>query len=179
MNQEQLVQYIQTLGVQNVATVAVEAIQFDPAFRALCESNACGVYGKNWMCPPFVGEITATIARAKSYAVAVVYQTIDALEDSYDIEGMMEAGNRMAKINAAVKKYVNENDPSALCLGAGGCRICERCAKVDEAPCRFPDLAMPSLESHGINVSSLAASCGMRYINGENMVTYVGAVFLK
>nr|WP_305142352.1 DUF2284 domain-containing protein [uncultured Acetatifactor sp.] len=43
-------------------------------------------------------------------------------------------------------------------------------------PCRFPDMAISSLEAHGINVSRLAAECGMKYINGQNTVTYFGAV---
>ena len=43
--------------------------------------------------------------------------------------------------------------------------------------CRFPDRAMSSLEAYGVNVSELAVQCGMRYINGENTVTYFGAVF--
>lgn len=42
---------------------------------------------------------------------------------------------------------------------------------------RFPDRAMSSLEAYGVNVSELAVQCGMRYINGENTVTYFGAVF--
>ncbi|MFR9235458.1 MAG: DUF2284 domain-containing protein [Eisenbergiella massiliensis] len=36
-----------------------------------------------------------------------------------------------------------------------------------------------SLEAYGINVSTLAAQCGMRYINGKDTVTYFGAVFFS
>jgi predicted metal-binding protein len=176
MKTQNLIRFIQTLNVQNVAAIPVEKIVFDRAFRSLCEANSCGVYGKNWMCPPCVGEIDPLIARAKGYLVAVVYQTIGALEDSYDFEGMMAAGENMSKINIAVKKFVANEDEGALVLGGGACRVCERCAKLDEKPCRNPTLAMPSLESHGVNVSALAQACGMRYINGENTVTYFGAV---
>ena len=63
-----------------------------------------------------------------------------------------------------------------LHLGAGGCNICPVCARVENHPCRFPDMAISSLEAHGINVSRLAAECGMKYINGQNTVTYFGAV---
>ena len=90
----------------------------------------------------------------------------------------MQAGESMANVTLAVKKFVAEQDPTALVLGCGACRVCPRCAKLSEAPCRNPNLATPSLESHGINVSALAESCGMRYINGENTVTYFGAVLL-
>ena len=53
--------------------------------------------------------------------------------------------------------------------------LCEQ-AKADGLPCRFPQKAIPSLEAHGIHVSKLAEACGMRYINGQNTVTYFGAV---
>lgn len=43
-------------------------------------------------------------------------------------------------------------------------------------PARRPWLACPSLESYGIQVSELAARCGMKYINGASTITYFGAV---
>ena len=49
-------------------------------------------------------------------------------------------------------------------------------SKRTNEPCRHPELAMPSLETYGINVSELAASSGMKYINGQNTVTYFGAL---
>ena len=66
-----------------------------------------------------------------------------------------------------------------LCLGAGGCRICPRCAKQTNEPCRHPDRATPSLEAYGVNVSTLAKTAGMKYINGQNTVTYFGAVLFE
>ena len=56
--------------------------------------------------------------------------------------------------------------------------MCERCAKLTDEPCRFPELAMSSLEAYGVNVSLLAPQAGMQYINGTGTVTYFGAVFL-
>jgi hypothetical protein len=38
---------------------------------------------------------------------------------------------------------------------------------------------MPSLEAYGINVSELAKAAGMNYINGQNTVTYFGAVLFS
>jgi predicted metal-binding protein len=53
------------------------------------------------------------------------------------------------------------------------------CAKRTDEPCRHPDLAMASLEAYGFNVSRLAAAADMKYINGQNTVTYFGAVLFK
>ena len=66
-----------------------------------------------------------------------------------------------------------------LHLGSGGCGVCETCAKRIGESCRFPKLAMPSLEAYGINVSALAKASGMKYINGQDTVTYFGAVLFS
>lgn len=170
-----LTQALQTLGADHVGLVKVEEISFEPAFRALCAQNACGMYGRSWMCPPAVGEIHALIEEARRYEIAVVFETVDQLEDSYDFAGMMAAGDRMNRLLQAVRKEV---PPNALILGAGGCRRCPQCAKLEQAPCRFPDEAIASLEAYGVNVSLLAPQAGMRYTHGANTVTYFGAVFL-
>lgn len=130
------------------------------------------------MCPPHVGPVDQLIAQAKEYPLALVYQTVGELEDSYDFEGMMEAGARMNDLTQKVRKELTDCfGPDALHLGAGGCRVCPVCAKREDKPCRFPEKALSSLEAYGINVSKLAELAGMKYINGQNTVTYFGAVF--
>ena len=176
---EELLQQILALGADKVGAVPVAEIDFEPSFRSLCESNACGMYGRSWMCPPHVGKVEDLIAQAKGYQTALVYQIVDTLEDSYDFEGMMAAGERMNRLTAAVRRKFEELGlENCLFLGAGGCRICSKCAKQDDEPCRYPDLAMSSLEAYGVNVSVLAPQAGMKYINGVNTVTYFGAVLL-
>ncbi len=61
-------------------------------------------------------------------------------------------------------------------LGAGACNLCKTCGAIDNIPCRFPNKAIASLESYGIQVSTLAEKSGMKYINGQNTVTYFGAI---
>ena len=77
-------------------------------------------------------------------------------------------------LRAEIRK---EPFPKVLTLGAGGCRICPVCAMKTGEECRHPDRALASLEAYGVNVSKLAAASGMKYINGQNTVTYFGAVF--
>ena len=143
----------------------------------MCASNACGVYGKCYMCPPDVGDIEVLMAEIQNYKYALVYQTIAELEDSFDYEGMVEAKKRTYPLAQSLRLVFSDLDIShVLHLGAGGCGVCESCAKRTGEPCRAPELAMPSLEAYGINVSELAKSAEMKYINGQNTVTYFGAV---
>lgn len=180
MEEQKLIQQVLDLGAHKAAVISVNDIHFDRAFRAMCESNACGNYGKCWMCPPDAGDIDELIAEAKTFKKAVVYQTIGELEDSYDFEGMMEAGERQNKLAQDVAKAFSSLPfEKTLQLGAGGCRVCPVCAKRNNEPCRYPDRAMASLETYGVAVSELAAACGMKYINGQNTVTYFGAFFYR
>lgn len=175
-----LLAQIKTLGATQAAVLPVSDIVFHLEFRAMCQSNACGMYGKCWTCPPHVGEPEALISHARSFDTVVVYQTVSPLEDSYDIEGMLAAGERQNELTQAVQALMRKaGEPRFLHLGAGGCRRCAVCAKAEDKPCRFPDEALASLEGYCIDVSQLAASCGMRYINGVNTVTYFSALFLN
>lgn len=178
MDLEKIARRVEETGAYKAAVIDVRDIVFDAEFRKLCEANACGNYGRCWMCPPDAGDIDALMNEAKSYQKAVVYQTVGTLEDSYDFEGMMEAGAVHNRLSMEINRILEEAGYSdRLHLGAGGCRVCAVCAKRTEEPCRHPELAMASLETYGIAVSKLAESCGMKYINGQNTVTYFGGVF--
>lgn len=178
--QKELAELALAGGAQRTAVVEVAEIPFRPEFREACEANVCGHYKTCWMCPPDVGEIDELIARVKSYRYAFVFQTVDPLEDSFDIEGMEAAARRHSDLMQALmgdaKRIFGDE---TITLGAGRCHVCERCARADEEPCRYPDKAVPSLEAHGIAVSELAALCGMNYINGQNTVTFFGAFLYR
>lgn len=171
-----LFEKIEDMGFSNVRKIKVSDITFEPSLIDLCKLNTCGNYGRCYTCPPLVGETDKLIEKAKSYENAIIFQKIYQLEDSFDIEGMGEGSRdfkeRLQKVNELAKKEI----PACLVLSAGGCKLCERCGAIDNIPCRFPDKALASLESYGMNVSKLAAACGVNYINGQNTVTYFGGV---
>ena len=165
------------LGAFKASVISASDIKTEKMFRDLCEANACGMYGKCYMCPPDIGDIEVLMAKLRDYRSALVYQTVTALEDSFDFEGMTEArieANRIAQKLRAVFDEVGISN--VLHLSAGSCGICQTCAKRTGEPCRCPDLAMASLEAYGINVNELAKTAGMKYINGQDTVTYFGAV---
>ena len=169
-----------SLGAYKAGVIDAKDISLDRAFRDMCISNVCGMYGKCYMCPPDVGEIDALMQEVGQYDYALVYQTVTELEDSYDFEGMLDAKKSTYPMAQALRKiFLNLQISKILHLGAGGCGVCKVCAKRTNEPCRFPEKAMPSLEAYGINVSELAKAAGMKYINGQNTVTYFGAVLFS
>ena len=174
---DKLINSVLEMGAFKAAVISASDIVTDKVFRDMCASNACGMYGKCWTCPPDVGEIDALMAEIKNYDHVLVYQTVTELEDSYDFEGMIEAKKLGYKIARSLRGTFDIPEiSSVLHLGAGGCGVCETCAKRTGEPCRAPELALASLEAYGVNVSKLAASAGMKYINGPDTVTYFGAV---
>lgn len=180
MINDQLIDLALKCGADKANVVKVSDIPFYVDFRQMCEMNSCGLYGKCWMCPPDIGAIDELIAEAQGYDYALVYQTISPLEDSFDIEGMLAAGNRHNHLVDCLRQQTADLAlPQVLHLGTGGCSICSRCARRDDQPCRFPDRALSSLEAYGIAVYELANLSGMKYINGPNTVTYFGALFFS
>ncbi len=173
---QQLAERVVTAGAAHAAVIPVSELVFDAGLRAYCEANQCGTYNANYACPPCVGTAEEVIARAKGYEHALIFQTISTLEDSYDFEGMQVASEKHNELSERVFAWMREEQPGCLVLSAGGCTICPRCAKKDDKPCRFPGRAVSSLEAYCMNVSRIAAKCGMKYINGQNTVTYFSAV---
>lgn len=161
-NCEPLLGEARSLGAYRAAVIPAADVQFDRSFRAMCESNACGNYDKCWMCPPHAGDIDDLIRQAQSFDWILVYQTVGRLEDSYDFEGMMAAAQKHTLLaRELAKRFAAAPFSRKLHLSAGGCHICQVCAKRTDEPCRHPDLAMPSLDVYGINVSELARVSGM------------------
>lgn len=161
------------------ATVETGEIRFDPAFRAVCEKNACGFYGACWMCPPDVGRIEELIARAQSYDRALVFQTVHPLEDSFDIEGMRNAARAHNHLIVKLRRKAERAGIDCFLLGAGACGGCKTCAKAKSEPCRHPDRRVVSLEAAGVDVVQLAKLSGLPYLNGKNTVTYFGALLFR
>lgn len=179
-NAQSLQRAIADCGFFNSAVLPISQVVLNRCFRDQCKSNACGNYGQCYMCPPDVGDIDQLMAQAQQYDSAVIYQTIFSIEDSFDIEGMLEAGRMHNQCSQRIQAFLAAQPPASfLHLSAGGCRYCERCAKRDGLPCRAPQHALPSLEAYGIDVYHTALNASLRYINGTNTVTYFGMVLLK
>lgn len=161
-------------SVWQSAVISTTEFDFTNDVREACKSNMCGKYNKTWMCPPAVGEIEDLKEKCLKFDTAYVFTTKHNIEDSFDIEGMLEAG----KVHGVFTDNLVANLPKseAMVLGAGSCSKCEKCTYPNE-PCRQPDKAIPSVESCGIDVTILSKKCNLNYINGANTVTYFTVVF--
>ncbi len=175
MDERDLLSAALRAGADKAACLSLDEVVFNPAFRALCESNACGNYGRCHTCPPMVGEIEDLISDAKQYSAAVLYQTVAPIEDSFDIEGMLQAGRAHNACTVRLRDSLRQ-ESGLLHLSTGGCHVCERCSARDSLPCTKPEEAIVSLEAYGVDVYTTAQNAGLRYVHGPNTVTYFGMI---
>lgn len=162
-------------GAAKATVIPVEQIVLSADFFKICQSNGCGNFGQCWMCPPELGDIESLMAQVKSYSHGLLYQSIHEIEDSFDIEGMIDAGRLHAQLSQKLEQDASLPQ-KRLHLSCGGCRLCERCAKRDNLPCRHPDKALASMEGYGIDVYRTTKDTELKYINGPDTVTFFGIV---
>ena len=177
MDKKQLLDAVLAAGATKAAYVTQDQMVLSAHFRDICASNQCGGYGNCWMCPPYIGEIEELMAKVRTFSGGLLYQTIHEIEDSFDIEGMFEAGHKHSTVSQSVRASIAPlMDGEYLHLSCGGCHLCERCAKRDNQPCRQPDKALSSMEGYGFDVYRTTSATELKYINGQNTVTYFGII---
>lgn len=118
--------------------------------------------------------------RMWDYGQGVLVETVGTMADDFDYEAMMEAEARHKErfrqlTQALYHRYGREN---VLPMGAGTCRRCARCTYPD-APCRFPEEQVVSMEAYGLLVSQVCQDCGAVYYHGPRTMTYVSCIFLR
>ena len=165
-------------GFSHIAPLDVSTIELKDEVRAMCNTNSCGAYGHNWSCPPACGELDELRQRVGRYSRGILVQTVGELEDSMDGEGMMEAEAAHKEHFAAMHERLLEQWPNLLALGAGTCRRCAKCTYPD-APCRFPEKRVSSMEAYGMLVLEVCKANGLTYYYGPNAIAYNSCFLLE
>lgn len=174
---EKLITQALDAGAHKAVLLCADQIVLSPEFRDMCKSNQCGKFDKCWVCPPELPDVATVMNTVRSYTYGLWYQTISTIEDSFDIEGMLEAGHHHVMVSQRLQEKASAILPAGfLHLTCGGCHLCKRCAKEDGLPCRMPDKALPSLEGYCVDVYNTTKETPLKYINGQNTVTYFGMI---
>ena len=171
-----LLDTVKNCGAYGAAYLTADQIVLDAQFRKACESNSCGRYGRCYQCPPDLGQIEELMARVREYPGGVLYQSVGQLEDSFDFEGMMDAAVSHMQLSQRIQKTILPLLGSGFLHLSSGCRLCKRCAKEDNLPCRYPDTALGAMEGYGMDVYRTVESTPLNYINGKDTVTYFGII---
>lgn len=148
-----------------------KTIELKPEVRQMCA--ACSRYEKRWSCPPGCGSLEQCRQEIAAYRQGILVQTVGQLEDEFDGEGMMETEALHKEHFARLRKLLKGE--AVLALGAGCCTVCKDCSYPD-APCRFPEKRVSSMEAYGMEVAQVCRVNGMPYNHGKNTIAYTSCV---
>lgn len=174
MEQEQWIKLALDMGFTVAAPLDITTLKPRQDVRAMCSADKCGAYGKNWTCPPLCGTLDTCAQKMYSYSHGVLLQTVGKLEKAIDTKAYRETEQLYLSLFHQFSEQVRNVYPQALCLGSGGCRICETCAYPQ--PCRFPEKACSSMEGFGLFVTQICRDNGISYHHGERTITYTACV---
>ena len=141
--------------------------------RKICETNQCGFYDKYWSCPPGCGTAAELKKKISRYSDGIIVQTVGALQDSFDWEGMQAAKAVHNESFRKMRESLSAEGYSFLPINTGGCSLCKECT-YPSSSCRHPDKMSVSMSAYGFDVSRICKSCGIPYNNGPNTVGYIG-----
>jgi len=161
------------IGISQYGLIDTKQIVFSDEVRRLCESNVCTKYGTTWACPPAVGTPDECKEKSLEYEKAFVFNAKYDLEDSFDYDGMLLGHKAFKKVCDLLANLAKEKLTDYVLLSNEGCNRCRLCTYPNSS-CRFPEKLFPSVEGFGIRVDALAKSANIKYINGNNTVTYFG-----
>lgn len=175
---DRLTQLAKDTGFTNVGELRRKDLTFMQEVRDMCAADKCHLYNKSWACPPACGSIEECAAQAQKYSRGIVVQSTGELEDSFDIEGIEALSDTHKQRFLSLSESLRKAFPDMLPLGAGGCNLCETCTYPD-APCRFPDKAIPSMEAYGLLVSNVCERSNLPYYYGPNTLTYTSCFLIE
>lgn len=178
LNMDQLNALATESGFTHCGPLDASTIELKDEVRAMCNANACRVYGKNWSCPPACGELPELRERINQYHSGILVQTVGDVEDSMDFEGMMEAQEAHKEHFEAMHEELLKTWPNLLALGAGTCTRCKECTYPD-APCRFPEKRVSSMEAYGMVVMETCKANNMGYYYGPEHIAYTSCFLLE
>lgn len=165
-------------GFSHIAPLDCSTIQLLPEVRQMCANNTCHMYGKNWSCPPGCGTLEECEARVRQYTYGILVQTVGNLEDSMDVETMMETEAEHKEHFFALEEQLRPKYPAMLPIGAGCCTRCKECTYPDN-PCRFPNKTFASMEAYGMLVTQVCQDNNLTYYYGPCTITYTSCFLLE
>ena len=162
------------LGFDHAAPLNIATLNPRQDVRDMCSADKCRAYGKNWTCPPHCGTLEQCRSKIGAYAGGILLQTVGMMEKTIDTKAYRLTEQRHLMQFHRLADAVRAEYPDALCLGSGGCRICQSCAWPEA--CRFPERACSSMEGYGLFVTQVCRDNGLKYHYGEKTITYTACI---
>lgn len=161
MNYEEIQKLALKTGFSHTAPLDVSTIDLKQDVRDMC-AQGCQQYARRWSCPPGCGTLKELKENISCYSNGILLQTVGKLEDEFDGETMMETEAIHREHFALLLEKLRPSFPDILPIGTGCCMICQTCTYPD-APCRFPEKKISSMEAYGMLVMEVCSSNHLTY----------------
>ena len=175
---DELIKCAKEEGFDHVSRLPLDALILNQEVRNMCNADKCKNYGRNWSCPPAIGEFQEIQAAIDAFDTGVLVQSTGQMEDSFDFEVIMETEALHKERFDRLVDTLREKGEEMFPMGAGTCTRCKKCSYPDE-PCRQPDKMYPSMEALGLWISDVCKRSGAEYNYGKDTITYTSCVLIK
>lgn len=165
-------------GFEAACKLNMESLRAMPQVREMCAADRCKMYGTRWVCPPGCGTLEQCQERMQRYIDGILVQTVGALKDEFDAEGIAAAHKAHDTRFKLLTRQIRSLLPDCLPLSAGTCTRCDVCT-YPARPCRFPGKMLSSMEAYGLLVSDVCTQSGMPYYRGEKTITFTSCILLE
>lgn len=172
MNRELLESKLAELPLYIYDFIDPAELEFSDRIRWICQ-HECPKYGTTWACPPGVGTVAECQARCAGYRNCLLISSIAEVNDIADIDETLATRPAHEELTEQAAVLLREQGENPYILSTQACSICDRCAILDDQPCRFPEKMHPCVESHGINVVPILEKLGLDFQFGANVVTWI------
>ena len=147
-------------------------LEFTDRVLWVCE-HECPMYGTTWACPPAVGAVEECRKKCMSYPECLMIASVTEVSDISNIDETLATRPAHEELTEQAAALLREQGENPYILSTQACAICQRCAFLDNQPCRFPEKMHPCVESHGINVVPILEKLGLDFQFGANIVTWI------
>ena len=172
--------YARELGITTSIEFRPAVLVPEERIRAYCRADECRNYGKNYMCPPYIGTLEEIAARLAGYDRGILFQYEKWLDVKNDLSGLVRTKDDFHGKILRIESYLQQQGIRDVWgLIGGNCGLCGPCRAVDGEPCPYPDRARPSLESMAVDVQKFLARFGLDLEFRADRITWTGAVLYR
>jgi predicted metal-binding protein len=142
-------------GATHVKQIEPQSVVTAPWVRLKCQFG-CPGYGKGYCCPPDTPTAEQTREILDAYQRAILFH-IEVPPMPQKQKHFRRYFDMLVDLEGDIFK---DGYYKAFVFLAGPCRLCKKCAKLEEKPCNFLYLARPCMEACGMDVFQTARNNG-------------------
>ena len=168
-------EFISSFPVYEYRIIDTSSIDVYERVRTICRTE-CPRYGSTYACPPAVGDLSECRERIRRFPLALFFSSVAEVSDLLNMDEMLSTRSAHEEITEEIGDFLRGQGYEIFILSTESCDICDRCAWLDQKPCRHPEHMHPCIESHGVVASELVELEQMEYNLGGNTILWFSLI---